>query len=145
MRLAGSPWAAGAEPRTTAERTACLWFAQMKAFEALASANVRSLSAAELFGRPAETIQACAGLFGLALRDGEAAEIASGQLFETYSKNPALDYDPEVRAAREAEAKRRLAPQIAEAEGWARAARDRHGLAETLGFALFGDPPSLLA
>ena len=144
MRLADSPWAAGAEPRTTAERAACLWFAQMKAFEALASANVLSLCAAKLFERPAETIEASAELFGLALQNGEAQEIATSELFETYSKNPALDYDAEVRAAREAEAKRRLAPQIAEAESWARAARDRHGLAQSLGSELLGDPPPLL-
>ena len=39
MRLAGAPWAADAEPRSTAERAACLWFAQMKAFEALSGAG----------------------------------------------------------------------------------------------------------
>ena len=144
MRVAESDWAAGAEPRTTAERTACLWFAQMKMFEVLASANVRSLCAATLFERPAEAIQASADLFGLALRDGEAQEIATSELFETYSKNPALDYDPEVRAAREAEAKRRLAPQIAAAESWARAARERHGLVESLGSELLGEAPALL-
>ena len=87
---------------------------------------------------------AAAELFDLALREGEAEEIAASELFETYSKNPALDYDPEVRAARQAEAKRRLAPQIAEAEGWANAARDRHGLAERLGPELLGEGPALL-
>lgn len=145
MRLADSPCAAGAEPHTTAERAACLWFAQMKAFEALAHAGVRTLCATTLFERPAATIQAAAELFGMTIGEGEAEEIAGGELFETYSKNPALDYDPEVRSAREVEAKRRLAPQIAEAEAWARAARDRHGLPETLDPELLGEAPQLLA
>lgn len=140
MRLAGSRFALGAEPRTTAERTACLWFAQMKAFEALTLAyrGVRTLNAELLFGRPAEAVAASAGHLGIALRDREAEEIVSGELFETYSKNPALDYDPEVRAARDAEAKRRLGPQIAEAEGWVSAASIRHGPIGELGAPLLG-------
>lgn len=139
MRLESSRFALGAEPRTTAERTACLWFAQLKAFEALTAAypGVRTLNAEMLFGRPAESVAASAEHFGIVLRNGEAEEIASGELFETYSKNPALDYDPEVRAARDAEAKRRLAPEIAEAEAWVNAASGRHGSIGELGAPLF--------
>lgn len=140
MRLAQSSFAAGAEPRTTAERAACLWFAQMKAFSALVAAypETRTLNAEFLFARPADTVAASAGLFGIALQPGEAKEIASGELFETYSKNPTLDYDPEVRGARDAEAKRRLSPQIDEARAWAAAASERHGAIEELGNPLLG-------
>jgi hypothetical protein len=146
MGLVGSPWAEGAEPATTAERAACLWFAQMKQFETLAETypNVRSLSAERLFDEPAETLVASADLFGLSLSRGEADEIVAGDVFATYSKNPALDYDPEVRAARESVARRRLGSQIGEAEQWARAARGRHGLVEALGAPLIGDPIPLL-
>lgn len=140
MRLAESNWAAGAEPHTTAERTACLWFAQMKAFAALVAAypETRTLNAELLFDRSANTVSAAAKLFGIALQPGEAEEIASGELFETYSKNPALDYDPEVRAARDSEAKRRLSPQIDEARAWVAAASDRHGRIGELGNPLLG-------
>ncbi|MES2121018.1 MAG: hypothetical protein V4513_10645 [Pseudomonadota bacterium] len=140
MRLDSSRFALGANPRTTAERTACLWFAQMKLFEALTAtySGVRTLNAELLFGQPSAAVAASAAHFGVVLRDGEAEEIASGELFETYSKNPALDYDPEVRAARDAEAKRRLAPQIAEAEAWVSAASTRHGPVGELGAPLVG-------
>ena len=99
---------------------------------------MRTLNAELLFGRPAQTVAAAAAHFGVVLRDGEPEEIASGELFETYSKNPTLDYDPEVRAARDAEAKRRLAPQIAEAEAWVSAASTRHGPVGELGAPLVG-------
>ena len=146
LRLDSSPWAAASPPRDTAERAACLWFAQMKAFEPLPAefSNVRSLSAGAFFDSPAETIAAAAGLFGLELEQGEAMHISSGELFATYSKNPALDYDPEVREAREAEARSRLASQIGEARTWALAARDRHGLCESLGSPLVGEAVPLL-
>jgi len=146
MGLANSPWAAGAQPRTTAERAACLWFAQIKAFEGLAGsyANVRSLCAERLFDAPAATVAAAAALFSLPLSRGEADEIVAGEVFATYSKNPTLDYDPEVRAARELVARRRLGPQIAQAEEWAHAARNRHGLCQSLGAPLIGDPVPLL-
>jgi hypothetical protein len=146
MRLADSPWTVGATPRTTAERAACLWFAQIKAFEDLpgAFASVRSLSAQRFFDDPQATLVAAGKQFGLPLSDDEAKRIVEGEVFATYSKNPALDYDPEVRAARELEAKRRLVAQIAEAETWARAARERHGLAQSLASPLLGEPVPLL-
>lgn len=142
MKLAASLWAADREPRTTAERAACLWFAQMKAFEDLPRdyANVRSLSAGVFFGDPASTIDAAAELFGIALENGEAAAIAKSEIFKTYSKNPALDYDPEVRAAREAEALRRLSAEISAARDWVGGARAAHGLADALGSPLLGEP-----
>ena len=65
-------------------------------------------------------------------------------MFHSYSKNPALDYDPEVRLAREAEAMRRLESELAEARAWAEAARNRHGLVAALDRPLVGEPASLL-
>jgi hypothetical protein len=146
LRLGDSPYAASAPPSTTGEKAAVLWFAQMKAFESLLQTfgGARSLEASLLFDRPAETVLAAARLFDIEVSEPEAREIAAGELFRSYSKNPALDYDPEVRLAREAEAMRRLAGEIAEARSWAEAARERHGLAEALDRPLFGNPVPLL-
>lgn len=146
LRLAESPFAKGDVPHSAATKAAALWFAQMKAYEAILAdfPAVRSLEAGGFFRRPAETVAAAAQLFGVPVESSEAEEIAAGELFHSYSKNPALDYDPEVRQAREAEARQRLAGPIAEAVDWARKARQRHGLPETLDKPLVGKPPPLL-
>jgi len=146
LRLAASPFAAGHPSGSTATKAAALWFAQMKAYERILGEfpAARSLEAGTFFAGPAAAVAAAAALFGVRLDPGEAAVIAAGELFHSYSKNPALDYDPEVREAREAEARRRLAGPIAEAVDWARQARARHGLADRLGKPLVGSPPPLL-
>lgn len=145
LALQDSPYAEGAVPKTTAERAALLWFAQMKAYEALTGyANVKSLSADIFLERPAETIAAAGELFKITLSEGEAEDIADSELFHSYSKNPALDYDPEVREARAVEAKRRLRPQLAEAHAWVERAAARHGLTDALASPLIGEPVPLL-
>jgi len=146
MRLAASPFAAGQAPDSPATKAAALWFAQMKAYERILAEfpAARSLEAGTFFAESAATVAAAAALFGVPMEPGEAEDIAAGELFHSYSKNPALDYDPEVREAREAEARRRLAGPIAEAVGWAQQARARHGLADRLGKPLVGSPPALL-
>jgi hypothetical protein len=146
LRIGESAYAASAPPATVAEKAAALWFVQMKAFAALLRdhRSARSLGASVLFGRPAETVVAAARLFGVELSEDEARAMAGGELFSSYSKNPALDYDPEVRLAREAEAMRRLEGEIAQARAWAEAARSRHGLATALERPLLGDPLPLL-
>lgn len=134
-------------PSGPAEMAAALWFAQMKAFEALLQSypGARSLEASLLFDRPADIVLAAARLFNVEMSEKEAQETAEGELFSSYSKNPALDYDPEVRLAREAEAMRRLEPEIGQARAWTEAARARHGLVEALDRPLFGGPAPLLS
>ena len=56
----------------------------------------------------------------------------------------ALDYDPDVRTAREAEAMARLAPEIDAAREWVAAASARDALPEALGKPLVGEAVSLL-
>ena len=147
LHLARSPFCADAQPSSVAEKAAALWFAQMTIFEDLLKTYpaTRSLDATQLFGRPGETVEAAGQVLGANLSPGEAQTIAAGELFHSYSKNPALDYDPEVRLAREAEAMRRLEREIAEARDWAETARERHGLAEALDRPLVGGPAALLA
>nr|WP_166176451.1 hypothetical protein [Altererythrobacter segetis] len=146
LRIGESRYSAVAPPQTAAEKAAALWFTQMKAFESLLQtyAGVRSLEASMLFDRPAETVLAAAGLLELDMSDVEARQISAGELFRSYSKNPALDYDPEVRTAREAEAMRRLEREIEQARAWAEAAGERHGLPAALDRPLLGEPTPLL-
>jgi hypothetical protein len=147
LRIAQSPYVAGAAPRGPAEMAAALWFAQMKAFEGLLRdfRGSRSLDASVLFDRPTSTVLAAARLFEVEMTEHDAQAIADGELFRSYSKNPALDYDPEVRLAREAEAMRRLANEIEQARAWAEAARTRHGLTHALDRPLLGEAVPLLS
>jgi hypothetical protein len=146
LRVAQNEFVAPTPPVTLAERLAALWFAQIKEFDALLAENPSavSLDASAFFDRPAEAITAAADLFGMAMARNEAGAIVDSELFQSYSKNPALDYDLEVRAMREDEAKRRLSSEIAQAVAWAREAKARHGLVEALDRPLIGGPVPLL-
>ena len=146
MRLGESPLVVSNMPASAATKAAALWFVQMKAYEAILRdfPAARSLEAGVFFREPALTVEAAADLFGVPLKAGEAEAMAAGDLFQSYSKNPALDYDLEVREAREAEAKQRLAGEIAAAATWARAAKQRHGLSNALAKPLIGQPVPLL-
>ena len=146
LRLDKHPLVAAAVPANTAERTAALWFVQMKAFEAVLAgfANTRSLDAADFLDNPLPAIAAAAELFGVTLSAAEMREMVTGDLFQTYSKNPTLDYDPEVRLAREAQSKKRLTAEIDAAFAWAEAAKARHGLVEAFPKSLSGEALPLL-
>lgn len=146
LRVEESEFVAIAPPRTVAERTAALWFAMMKQYETLLAehSSAVSLDASTFFNRPVETILAAAAHFGVAFEREEADALLDSELFLSNAKNPALDYDREVRAAREVEAMARLAPEIAEAHAWAENARARHGLPEALARPLIGEPVALL-
>lgn len=146
LRLDRHPLVCGAVPRSTAERTAALWFMQMKAFEAVLTgfANTRSLDAADFLESPVPAIAAAAQLFGVQLSEADLRAMVGGDLFQTYSKNPTLDYDPEVRLAREAQSKTRLAAEIDAAFAWAEAAKARHGLVEAFAKPLSGATRALL-
>lgn len=146
MALAANEYVAPDAPRTAATQAAALWFAQMKQFETVLDRHTQaqSLDAERFFAESAPVIAAAADYFGVVLREDEAREIAASDLFTSYSKNPTLDYDPEVREARAAEAKRRLSAEIGTAIEWARAAKARHGLVEALARPLIGAPVALL-
>lgn len=147
LQLAQHPAVAGFVPRSTAERAAALWFVQMEAFAGVLDAcpETRSIDAAGFLDNPMPVVRAAAELFGI--EPGEKAwdDLADGELFTTYSKNPTLDYDPEVRVAREAQSKARLRAEIAEALSWARGAQGRRGLPDRLAKPLIGESPLLLS
>jgi hypothetical protein len=146
LRLADSGWIASGNPASTPERAGCLWYAQMQIFAEVIATNprARSLDAHMLFERPAETVHQAAELFGIAISTEEAEEIAAGDIFATYSKNPTLDYDLEVRAAREEDAMRRLASPIAEAQSWVRRACTSKPIPDSFDRPLIGGPVALL-
>lgn len=147
LRLASSILAQDADIKSIEIRAAILWFAQMQAFERVARAHpqTRTLDARLLFEQPRQTIEAAAGLMNVPLAAREAEAMASGELFQSYSKNPALDYENEVRVARERDALVRLAPQIDRAMDWARRAQSRFGLADALPSPLLGPEVTLFA
>lgn len=146
LRLMQSPYAIADLPQSVEEQAALLWFAQMKCFERLLSVqdNVRSLDARALFAEPSAVIAAAAGLMKVPMTAAEIEEIVSGELFRSYSKNPSLDYDLEVREARERQTLQRIGERITRAIDWAKRARDRHGLADELAAPLIGPGVPLL-
>jgi hypothetical protein len=80
--------------------------------------NSVSLDAESLFTAPGAVITAAAALFGQPVSAAEAAAIAAGPQFATYSKNPALAFDNAARTARETELTASLAPELARARAW---------------------------
>ncbi len=103
-----------------AEKAAALWYSMIKRFERLLAHNpaMRSLDANQLFDRPTDTIAAASELLGAGIGAEEAAEIANGPLFSSYSKNPAVPYDPATRVERREQAKVMLASDLKLARRW---------------------------
>lgn len=114
--LAGGPLA-GCD---AIERAAALWGAQIEVYTRLVAGfpRVRTLDAADLFGRPAEVLSAAFALFGVAASANDVSAVVQGPLFSTYSKNPAVAFDDAARRLREAEALERLAPELSRARAW---------------------------
>ena len=129
-----------------AEQAAALWLAMVARFERVLgeNPNARSLDANVLFDRPAETIVAAARHFGSPIERGAADEIAAGPLFATYGKDPSRAYDPQLRVERRAEAKQRLAPDIARARRWVEERAGQVELGAALPRPLLGEAVSLL-
>ena len=146
VRLAEHPLVGNTDLLSTAQKGAALWFIQMKLYEQLALTydNVRTLDADLLFSRPAETIRSASNLFGVKMSDEEIARTVESDLFQTYSKNPAVSYDPETRLERRAEAKKRLSVAIAEAREWVEGRIADQGLVKALSKPLLGDRSPLL-
>lgn len=113
---------AGGLPEDDAGRAASLWLAQLRAFAAAMAVmpNSRSLDAEALFAAPGPVVAAAAALFGQAIDTRDIASITAGPLFATYSKNPAIAFDNDARAARERDLGDTLAPELSAARGWVR-------------------------
>lgn len=128
------------------EKAAALWYSMIKRFERLLALHpaMRSLDANQLFDRPAETIAAASELFDAGLDAAEARTIATGPLFSTYSKNPAVPYAPSTRVERRKQAKAMLASDIQLARRWVEERAAKSGLPAVLDRPLLGDPAPLI-
>lgn len=104
----------------TTQRAAALWRAQIEIYARLAVGfpRVRTLDAADLFGRPTEVIAAAFALFGVAASADEIRMVVEGPLFSAYSKNSAMAFDDAARRMRETETLERLAPDLERASAW---------------------------
>jgi hypothetical protein len=131
---------------TAAEKAAALWYSMIKRFERLLALHpeMRSLDANQLFERPAETIAAASSLLAAGLTMQNAAAIARGPLFSTYSKNPALPFDNAVRRDRSREAKALLADELRLARRWVEQRAAHDALPEALDRPLIGERVRLL-
>jgi hypothetical protein len=103
-----------------AERAATLWMAQMRAFSnGIAHlANARSLDAEAFFAAPRLFLGLAADHLGVPLTDEEIEAITAGPLFSTYSKNPQLQFNNEMRLTRRSELEQTLVGELDQAQRW---------------------------
>ncbi len=115
-----APWIGDLAALDDGARGAALWLAQTRAFaDALARLpHARVLDAERFFADPAEVLKAAARHLALPLTDKALTAVASGPLFATYSKNPAVAFDNKARLARRAALERTLAPDLDRAAAW---------------------------
>jgi hypothetical protein len=144
--LGGDPLVGDISRLGTAEKAAALWYSMIKRFERLLAAYpaMRSLDANQLFDRPMETIGAANELFEAGLEAAEMANVAAGPLFLSYSKNPAVAYDPATRIERREQAKATLAAELRQARRWVEQRAAETGLPAALARPLVGEPATLL-
>ena len=128
------------------EKAAALWYSMIKRFERLLALHpaMRSLDANHLFDRPVETIAAASELLDAGLDAAEARRIATGPLFSSYSKNPAVTYAPSTRVERREQAKATLAKDIQLARRWVEERAAVTGLPAALDRSLLGEAAMLL-
>jgi hypothetical protein len=103
-----------------AERAAVLWLAQMQAFTSAIARlpNARTLDAEVFFARPRKLVKLAADHLGVPITNQEVDAVVDGPLFSTYSKNPMLPFDNDMRLARRAELEQTLASELEQAEAW---------------------------
>jgi hypothetical protein len=144
--LGSDPLIGGISRLSVAEKAAALWHSMIKRFEQLLAANpaMRSLDANQLFDRPVKTIAAANQLFDAGLEAAEIGTIASGPLFSSYSKNPAVAYDPATRIERREQTKAMLAADLQLARRWVERRAAEAGLPIALARPLLGEPAPLL-
>ena len=131
---------------SVAEKAAALWYSMIKRFEQLLVAYpaMRSLDANQLFDRPADTIAAANELFEAGVEAAQIPNIAAGSLFSSYSKNPAVAYDPAIRIERREQAKATLAADLKLARRWVERCAAQTGLPVALARPLLGEAAALL-
>jgi hypothetical protein len=120
-----------------AERAAALWLAQMDAFARAIERlpNARTVNAEAFFAASAKTLRLAADHLGVPMTDEEVESAVEGPLFATYSKNPQLQFNNEMRLERRSDLEVTLASEVEEAGRWVeQKARAQHAI-ETIGAA----------
>jgi hypothetical protein len=114
-----------------AERVAALWVAQMRAFAAAIAVlpNARSLNAETFFQQPRDVLAAAVAHFEMPMSQADIDRKVGGPLFNTYSKNPSVDFDNDERLARRSLLEKTLAGEQDRAHAWVeRVPWDRHAV-----------------
>lgn len=117
------------------ELAAALWMAQLRMFRTGLDAmpNGRTLDAERFFAHPGTVLASVAELFGIACDAARLEAVASGGLFASYAKNPAVPFDNTDRVARKDALRAALSGELASAERWLVAhAPDRNELTEAI-------------
>jgi hypothetical protein len=114
-----------------AGRAAALWAAQMQRFAAVTARmpNARTLDAETFFAEPGRCLKVAAAHLGVPMTGDEIEAIVAGPLFATYSKDPQLPFNNEMRLERRSELEQTLACELEQAEDWV---RDRGGEEEAV-------------
>ncbi len=114
-----------------AERAAVLWAAQMRGFAAAIARlpNARTLDGEYFFAEPARCLKLAAAHLCVPMTENEIEAIVAGPLFATYSKDPQVPFNNEMRLGRRSELERALAAEIEQAQRWV---RDRGGEQEVV-------------
>jgi hypothetical protein len=114
-----------------ARRAAALWAAQMQRFAVVIARmpNARTLDAETFFAEPARCLNVAAAHLGVPMIGDEIEAIVAGPLFATYSKDPQLPFNNEMRLERRSELEQTLACELEQAEDWV---RDRGGEEEAV-------------
>jgi hypothetical protein len=103
-----------------AEKAAVLWLAQIDRFASAIAhlPGARTLDAEVFFAAPKEVIKLAAGHLQVPMTDNEIEAVVAGQLFATYSKDPGVAFDNDMRLAQRAEREGSLAPELEQARNW---------------------------
>nr|NUR36907.1 hypothetical protein [Sphingomonas sp.] len=103
-----------------AERAAALWLAQMHAFARALNRmpNGRTLNAETFFAAPGRVLKLAADHLRVPLTSEDVEMTVAGPLFTTYSKNPRLEFNNDMRLERRAELERTLATELEQAQRW---------------------------
>lgn len=110
----------GPLPVTDAERTAALWFVQIKRFADLADrgAHFATLDAEGFFDNPAPTLEAAARHLGMDVSPDAVRQVIASSLFTTYAKNPERPFDNTARHAQRTVAMATMATEVRKAQDW---------------------------
>jgi hypothetical protein len=91
--------------------------------------NARTLDAETFFAEPGRCLKVAAAHLGVPMTGDEIEAIVAGPLFATYSKDPQLPFNNEMRLERRSELEQTLACELEQAEDWV---RDRGGEEEAV-------------